>query len=208
MTENEPLWTIIKDGKALIEFTSMLSMAVNSESSLPEEPLENGSFATYNRVVYSDRLEVRLGIEGDEAELPRAQDILKELKAGTDVFSLVTPDYEHQNLTLEGYDYTRDTSAGHGLLVVDLKLKEIREVETTTTVVAVAVTPSAQTTDAGKSAGESRAAEKPLSEKNCKDGSAVSKKQTGKTQTAEPDAKQKESIAYKIFGGSGGGSGF
>lgn len=198
MSDNkETRWAIIKDGRAVIAFTSMLAVEITSDSTLPEEPIEKGSFATYNRTLYSDRLTVKLGIEGDEAELQRAQDVLKELKSGTDVFSLATPDYEHKNMTLEGYDYTRDTTAAGGLLVVDLRLKEIREVETTTTVVAVAASDSA------KSGG---AAKKPLSAKNCKNPSNVSKAQTGKTQTAEPSAKQKESIAFKMFGG-GGGSG-
>ena len=169
----------------------MLAVELTSDSTLPEEPIEQGSFATYNRTQMSDRIQVKLGIEGDEAELQRAQDVLKELKAGTAVFSLATPDYEHKNLSLEGYDYTRDTTAAEGLLVVDLRLKEIREVETTTTVVAVA----AQT------GGGSRSAEKPLSTKSCKNASNASKVQTGKTQAAEPTTKQKESIAYKVFGG-------
>lgn len=198
--KKETRWAIIKDGRAVIAFTSMLAVEISSDSTLPEEPIEKGSFATYNRTLYSDRLQVKLGIEGDEAELQRAQDVLKELKSGTDVFSLATPDYEHKNLTLEGYDYTRDTTAAGGLLVVDLRLKEIREVETTTTVVAVAV-GSGGTQAAQTAPGESKTAAKPLSANNCKNASNVSKQQTGKTQTAEPSAKQKESIAYKMFGG-------
>lgn len=197
MSDNkETRWAIIKDGRAVIAFTSMLAVEITSDSTLPEEPLEKGSFATYNRTLYSDRLTVKLGIEGDDAELQRAQDILKELKSGTDVFSLATPDYEHKNMTLEGYDYTRDTTAAGGLLVVDLRLKEIREVETTTTVVAVAAASGgAQTAQPGG------ASKKPLSAKNCKNPSNVSKAQTGKTQTADPSAKQRESIAFKMFGG-------
>lgn len=194
MSDNkETRWAIIKDGRAVIAFTSMLAVEISSDSTLPEEPLEKGSFATYNRTLYSDRLTVKLGIEGDEAELQRAQDVLKELKSGTDVFSLATPDYEHKNMTLEGYDYMRDTTAAGGLLVVDLRLKEIREVETTTTVVAVAA--------ASDSAQPGGASKKPLSAKNCKNPANVSTAQTGKTQTAEPSAKQRESIAFKMFGG-------
>lgn len=193
----ESRWAIIQDGRTVIAFTSMLEAAITSDSALPEEPIEKGSFATYNRTLYSDRLQVKLGIEGDEAELQRAQDTLRELKSGTAVFSLVTPDYEHKNLSLEGYDYTRDTTAAEGLLVVDLRLKEIREVETTTTVVSV----PAQTAQAAKSKTAAATGAKPLTQSNCKNASNVSKTQTGKTQAAEPTAKQKESIAYKIFGG-------
>ena len=198
MSDKAGRWLIVKDGRAVIVFTSMLDLSVTSDSTLPEEPIERGSFATYNRTLYSDWLEVKLAIEGDRADLQRAQDTLKALKSGTDIFSLVTPDYEHQNLTLEGYDYTRDTTASNGILIVTLRLKEIREVETATTVVSVpaqaAGTKGAEGTKAATDA-------KPLTQSSCKNASNVSKTQTGKTQPAEPTAKEKESIAYKIFGG-------
>ena len=198
MSDKAGRWLIVKDGRAVIVFTSMLDLSVTSDSTLPEEPIEQGSFATYNRTLYSDRLEVKLAIEGDRADLQRAQDTLKALKSGTDIFSLVTPDYEHKNLTLEGYDYTRDTTASNGILIVTLRLKEIREVETATTVVSVpaqaAGTKGAEGTKAATDA-------KPLTQSSCKNASNVSKTQTGKTQPAEPTAKEKESIAYKIFGG-------
>ena len=201
MSEREERWTIIKDGRALIEFTSMLEMSMSGNSSLPDEPLEKGSFATYNRTQQSDSVTARLGIEGDAAELQRAQDTLRELKAGTETFSLATPDYEHKNLALEGFDYVRDVSAGSGILIVDLRLKEIREVETASAV--VAISPTASTgAKAGSEAGAVSAEKvKPLSESDCKEPSNVGRKQTGKTQTADPTPKQRESIAYKVFGG-------
>lgn len=198
MSDNTGRWLIVKDGQPVIVFTSMLDLSVTSDSALPEEPIEQGSFATYNRTLYSDRLEVKLAIEGDNAELQRAQDTLKALKSGTDIFSLVTPDYEHKNLTLEGYDYTRDTTASSGILIVTLRLKEIREVETATTVVSV---PAQAAGTKGAEGTEAAADAKPLTQTNCKNASNVSKTQTGKTQPADPTAKEKESIAYKIFGG-------
>lgn len=198
MSDNTGRWLIVKDGQPVIVFTSMLDLSVTSDSALPEEPIEQGSFATYNRTLYSDRLEVKLAIEGDNAELQRAQDTLKALKSGTDIFSLVTPDYEHKNLTLEGYDYTRDTTASSGILIVTLRLKEIREVETATTVVSV---PAQAAGTKGAEGTKAAADAKPLTQSSCKNASNVSKTQTGKTQPADPTAKEKESIAYKIFGG-------
>lgn len=197
MSDKTGRWLIVKDGRAVIVFTSMLDLSVTSDSALPEEPIEKGSFAMYNRTLYSDWLEVKLAIEGDNAELQRAQDTLKALKSGTDIFSLVTPDYEHKNLTLEGYDYTRDTTASNGILIVTLRLKEIREVETATTVVSV---PAQAAGTKGAEGTKAAADAKPLTQTNCKNASNVSKTQTGKTQPADPTAKEKESIAYKIFG--------
>lgn len=176
-------WTLMRDGAALITFTSMLEANVQSDSSVLEEPLEQGSFAAFNRVQYSDVLRVKLAIEGDAADLQKAQETLKELKSGTDTFSLVTPDYEHENLTLESYDYMRNQRQGNGLLIVDMRIKEIREVQTGTATLTTA---------------------------QCKNASNASKQKTGRTQTQDADAKTQESISKRssvlAIGIGGGGA--
>ena len=167
MPDTTEQWTLMKDGAALITFTSMLEANVQSDSAVLEEPLEQGSFAAFNRVQYSDVFRVKLAIEGDAADLQKAQETLKQLKSGTDTFSLVTPDYEHENLTLESYDYMRNQRQGYGLLVVDLRLKEIREVQTGTAT---------------------------LTTVQCKNASNASKQKTGRTQTQAADQKTTDSI--------------
>lgn len=175
-------WTLMQEGRTLITFTSMLEAHVQSDSAVPEEALEQGSFAAYNRTQYSDVFRVRLAIEGDASELQQAQETLKKLKSGTDTFSLVTPDYEHENLTLESYDYMRNQRQGNGLLIVDMRIKEIREVQTGTATLTTA---------------------------QCKNASNASKQKTGRTQTKDADAKTQESINKQssilanVIGGGG-----
>ena len=175
-------WTLMQEGRTLITFTSMLEAHVQSDSVVPEEALEQGSFAAYNRTQYSDVFRVRLAIEGDASELQQAQETLKKLKSGTDTFSLVTPDYEHENLTLESYDYMRNQRQGNGLLIVDMRIKEIREVQTGTATLTTA---------------------------QCKNASNASKQKTGRTQTQDADAKTQESINKQssilanVIGGGG-----
>lgn len=180
-TEKREQWTILKDGAPVLTFTAMLDTSIQSDSSIPEEPLEKGSFAAYNRTQYSDIFRVKLAIEGDSSELQQAQETLKKLKSGTDTFSLVTPDYEHENLTLESYDYMRNQRQGNGLLIVDMRIKEIREVQTGTATLTTA---------------------------QCKNASNASKQKTGRTQTKEVSSDDKtgkslESTAHKILARGG-----
>ena len=180
MAETTNQWTLMQDGSVLIEFTSMLEMSGQFDSAIPEEALEEGSFAAYNRTQYSDVFHVKLAIEGDNVELQEAQEKLDSLKSGTDTFSLVTPDAEFQNLALESYNYSRSNMSGNGLLIVDLRLKEIREVTTGTATMTVA---------------------------SCKNASNVSKQQTGRTQTASASTTtmtKQSSVLSDIL--SGGGS--
>lgn len=185
MADTTEQWTLMQDGSTLITFTSMLEVAGQFDSSVPEEALEEGSFAAYNRTQYSDVFNVKLAIEGDSPELQEAQETLDKLKTGTETFSLVTPDFEHENLALESYNYSRTNANGNGLLIVDLRLKKIREVTTGTATLTVA---------------------------SCKNASNASKQQTGRTQTSSvsSDGKtsksmtQQSSILSNVI--SGGGS--
>ena len=64
MPDTTEQWTLMRDGTVLIAFTSMLEANVQSDSAVLEEPLEQGSFAAFNRVQYSDVFRVKLAIEG------------------------------------------------------------------------------------------------------------------------------------------------
>lgn len=174
---NELQWALQKDGSTLIDFTSMLELSIQHDSSIPEEAIEQGSFATYNRTHSPDSIRVKLAIEGEAADLQKAQETLDSLASGTDKVSLVTPDYEHENLALESYDYSRNQQQSSGILIVDLRLKEVREVVTQQVTV--------QTS-------------KPITTTSAKEASTVSKTETGKTQTQEPEQKTKKSLALKI----------
>lgn len=163
----EEKWTICKDGKSLITFTSMLDMSVQKNTDIPTEAIESGSFAAYNRTQNPKEYSVTLAITGDDAELHKAQDTLDKLASGTVTFDLVTPDYEHNNCVLVSYDYSRERSCGRGFLVVSLSIREIREVKT-----GVAT----------------------LTMENVKNPSCAGKQKTGRTQTRPVDEKTQQSI--------------
>lgn len=131
-------WNICKEGRTLITFTSMLDMSVQKSTDIPTEPLEASSFASYNRTQNPKEYSVTLALAGDNAELQKAQETLERLASGTETFELVTPDYEHENLALVSYDYSRERTSANGLLVVKLSIREIREVETGTATLTIA----------------------------------------------------------------------
>jgi hypothetical protein len=85
---------------------------------------------------------------------------------------LITPSSEYKNLNIEGYSYRRTDDAGAGMLVVELKLVEIREVE---------VKKKTTASESPKSEGKEG---KPV--EKSKNPSNDSKVKTGRTQTKEP----------------------
>lgn len=116
-------------GERVVQFTSFLSMDLRDEYTVVTGPVEEGSFASYNKVASPLEIDVSLGIEGDDATLDAALEALNQLTASTEILSLVTPESEYQNMNLESLSYRRRREDGLGVLWLDLKLIEVRQVK-------------------------------------------------------------------------------
>lgn len=160
---------IIKTESDRLEFQAMLEMSTTEDSDLPSEPIEQSSFATYNRVIEPIDIKCRLGLQGTPAELQSTLDKLSDLRKGMDKLTFITPSASYQNLMLQGFDYRKDDHTGHNVLLVDLSLVEIREVATAKT------TTSATEPEPPAVAKESAA-----------DGSCASEEDVGEVQTITP----------------------
>lgn len=132
---------IVKSIAGNVEFKSMLEMSVEESTELPTEPIEQGSFANYNRIVEPIQITCRLAQEGTPAKLQAMLNQLTELKKGTIKVTFIAPMASYDNLMLESFDWRRDDHSGHNVLTVDLRLKEIREIEGQKTVTAVTEPP-------------------------------------------------------------------
>jgi hypothetical protein len=184
---------IVKGENGDLEFQSMLEISVNEDSSLPSEPIEQSSFASYNRIVEPLDVKVRLGIQGYPSKLQSVIDRLSEMRKGTEKVTLITPSASYEDLMLQGFDYRKDNHSGHNVLLVDLTLKEVREVPTSLTTSSVTEPePAAVSADSAA------------------DGSCASAEDVGETQTytpssavastAESSSGRKSSALHDLFG--------
>lgn len=163
-----PVWTLAtEDGGDAISFDVFCEMECKGENQVAHEPLEQGSFASYNKQASPLEIRVVLAMTGDPASQQEALDRIDELCEGTELVSLITPQQEYQSLNLESYSYRRNETSGASMLTVELALVEIRQVES------AATTMATQSPTSKISAG------------NAKEKSNTSKVNTGKTQTKE-----------------------
>lgn len=128
---------IVRGQSAAVDFNSMQEFSAEKSSRLPDEPIEKGSFATYNRIIEPRTITCQLSVEGSAAKLQSAIDRLTTLCETDEKITLTTPEQSYKNMMLESFDYRRDAQNGRGVLYVDLRFKEIREVmsaQTTTSV--------------------------------------------------------------------------
>ena len=179
---------IVKGQTAAVDFNSMQEFSAEKSSRLPDEPIEKGSFATYNRIIEPRAITCRLSIEGGASKLQSAIDRLTDLCENNETITLTTPEQSYKNMMLESFDYRRDATNGRGVLFVDLRFKELREVQ------------SAQTTTSVEEA-------EPIEAEDAEDGSVCDDIDDGEVQgtaasQAEEEAEsggKKRSIFAEIF---------
>jgi hypothetical protein len=169
-----------------VAFHSMLEMGAEESSSLPEEPIEQGSFANYNRTIAPITMTCRLALQGKPAEIQDTINRLQELKKGTEKLTFILPMASYENMMLESFDYRRDDHSGHNLLFVDVRLKEVREVETQKTTSSV-----------------TEPEPPPVSEDAAADGSCVSEVDCGEVQGYSPSDYEAASAGNETAGESG-----
>lgn len=169
-------------GSNILAFKTFISAEIKQEGSVVYEPIEKSSFATYNKTSAPLEVNVVLGFEGTASDIQTTLDKLNELATTTTVFSLVTPAKEFENLTLEKYDFKWSEGGGVNMLVVNLPLREVKEVETSYSSVTII-------------GGRSNS----LSSADTANSSNASSVDTGMTSTEDAGGK-KTSLLYEVAG--------
>lgn len=140
---------------------AMFEMQVRCGGTVVSSPIEQGSFISYNKTTEPLEITATLAFSGSDAFLQSALDSLNTLKQSVTMFSIQTPAYEYENMTLQNFDYAWRREDGRGVLYVSAVFMEIREVQ-------IAYT------------------ETTITEADSKSPSAVSNQNTGLKQAQEP----------------------
>lgn len=176
---------VVKAESGDVAFHSMLELGAEESSNLPEEPIEKGSFADYNRTINPITITCRLASQGSPSTLQSMIERLQELKTGTEKITFITPMMSYENFMLESFDYRKDEHTGHNVLIVDIRLKEIREIEGQKTTSSVTEPePPPVTADASA------------------DGSCVSAEDCGEVQASYPSSSESSSAESSSGGRS------
>lgn len=167
--------TYSENSSIAVEFSRVMDLEMSAEGKVVSTPIEQGSFAAYNKVASPTTIRATLGVEGEEWNLHAVVDTLFELKDGTELVDFVTPVREYRKYTLEKFGYQQAAEKGVNVLYVEINLSEIKEVEP-------------QYTD-------TQTAE-PVTQKGAKNPANVSTQDKGKQQAKPP----RDSLWYKLNG--------
>lgn len=98
------------------------------EMRVSDFPIERGSFAQYNKVEMPGMPAVTLAFTGSESDRAEFLDAIDTACKSVDLYDVVTPEATYIQYSIEGYAYQRSAQRGATLLIVELRLKEIRQV--------------------------------------------------------------------------------
>ena len=116
------------DAAGLGSSLSTNSVDYSKETRVSDFPLELGGFASYNKVEAPASPTVTLNLTGSENNRRTFLDAIDKATKSTDLYSVVTPEVTYINYSIERYNYSRRASKGATLLIVEITLKEIRQV--------------------------------------------------------------------------------
>lgn len=104
------------------------SVEYSKETRVSDFPIETGSFASYNKVELAACPFVTLCLTANENDRRLFLDAIDNACKSTELYSVVTPEVTYINYSIERYRYSRQSSKGATLLIVEILLKEIRQV--------------------------------------------------------------------------------
>lgn len=109
------------------------SVEYSKETRISDFPIEGGGFASYNKVEMPGNPVVTLVMGGSEGARSAFLAAIEGACKSTELYSVVTPEKTYPKHSIERYSYQRRSDRGATLLMVELVLKEVRQVSATYT---------------------------------------------------------------------------
>lgn len=127
-----PRWGLFDDAHRPL-FTELAQVAVRGVDfrkayRLPDFPIEDGGFATYDKVETPSEPVVTYAVGGSEGQRRAFLDALDKAARSLALVQLVTPEISYPRMNIARYDYRRSDSAAATLITVEVWLQEVRSV--------------------------------------------------------------------------------
>lgn len=125
-------WGIFdSDGNLVIEPDSVVSFEFKNDSQDSDYPVEEGAFASYNKVATPFDVRVSMTKGGSAADRQSFLETAHAISQSLDLYDVVTPEMTYPSVNIDHIDYRRTQKNGAGLITIDFWLLEIRVTGTT-----------------------------------------------------------------------------
>ena len=122
-----PQWGIYtQDGTQAITADSVIGVDLRRDWRIPTHPIEDGGFASYNKVATPFDLRVILSAADSDANRTLLLSQVDAACASLDLFAVITPEFTYPSANLVSYSYRRTSDRGVKLLVIEVGIEEVR----------------------------------------------------------------------------------
>jgi hypothetical protein len=110
-----------------VQAVSFHSCEVTNQYNVSNYPIEQGAFSSYNKIRTPQNISLTLVQGGSESVKQALLSTVDDManSNGLDSYLLITPFGVYPNLSVERYDFKRETKGGQGLLMVNIHFVEI-----------------------------------------------------------------------------------
>lgn len=152
------VWGIVNEfGIPIVLADTVLGMNYDAGSSISKYPVEQGSFASFNKVNAPSMATVQMA-KGSGGVLERGLFLaqLEGLLKSTLSFHIITPEYVYLNYQIVGINHARTAQDGATMITVNLDLEEVLEAKVDYSIEEVKNPSDANTVDGGAKESKQR----------------------------------------------------
>jgi hypothetical protein len=122
-----PQWGVFNpDGSPALQPDSMVSLEAKQEWRIPNYPVEQGAFETYNKVLLPQTIRLRMTKGGTTAARNLFLSQVEGAAAELILFKIIMPEGPvTSSANIQSYSYSRTSTNGVGLLTVDVEFIEV-----------------------------------------------------------------------------------
>lgn len=113
-------------GKQILNPDSFVSLHYTNSRKISSYPVEQGSFANYNKVNDPFQGVIKVAKGGSVSDREAFIGELKSLADSLELVKLVTPEAVFLNVNMEKFDYARQQQNGANMIVAECRFVEIR----------------------------------------------------------------------------------
>lgn len=193
-------WGLFQDGIPVIVADTVVSFDYKNDWSISDYPMEQGAFASYDKVETPYTVRIRFSTGGSVADREAFLESILSIAGNLELYDAVTPEKVYQGVNIARVDYSRKSNQGNGLLIVDIACVEIRETAEASFTNSSGANGLGTNGTANSSTGGAEAPIRSLT--NTKSPFAASPINGGTVQTSAPTTQQQSFVEY--FQTSGG----
>lgn len=122
-------WGIFdQSGNPALDVDTCVDIEYSNNSKVSDFPVEQGAFASYNKVRSPYEATVTVAVSG-ETRMIKALAAIEAMVNSTVLYHVVTPTNVYTNASVEKFSYKRSREDGAWMLSAKISLKQIREVQ-------------------------------------------------------------------------------